>query len=167
VAKKTLKINTKTKRAHNLRGATSTASGHSRAITLTWSHDVYRSSGHMTSIVLLVTWRLLFCPSWRGILLCSLLKGSSSSSSCCDVRSEVVMDTDLRHICDFREQKIYFTKVRVAKWQQYFWFCSFHWHQHARFSHIASFSAHSPHFWSRETPDGRSFLYHDCNMLGF
>jgi len=34
VAKKTLKINTKTKRAHNLRGATSTASGHSRAILL-------------------------------------------------------------------------------------------------------------------------------------
>jgi len=34
VAKKTLKINTKTKRAHNLRGATSTASGHSRAMML-------------------------------------------------------------------------------------------------------------------------------------
>jgi len=32
VAKKILKINTKTKRAHNLRGATTTASGHSRAI---------------------------------------------------------------------------------------------------------------------------------------
>jgi len=36
-----------------------------------WSHDIYCSSGHMTSIV-----HLFFCPSWRGILLCSLLKGS-------------------------------------------------------------------------------------------
>jgi len=32
VAKKILKINTKTKRAHNLRGAAATATGHSRAI---------------------------------------------------------------------------------------------------------------------------------------
>jgi len=34
VAKKILKINTKTKRAHNLRGAAATATGHSRAIML-------------------------------------------------------------------------------------------------------------------------------------
>jgi len=34
VAKKILKINTKTKRAHNLRGAAATATGHSRAICL-------------------------------------------------------------------------------------------------------------------------------------
>jgi len=33
VAKKILKINTKTKRAHNLRGAAATATGHSRAIS--------------------------------------------------------------------------------------------------------------------------------------
>jgi len=33
VAKKILKINTKTKRAHNLRGAAATATGHCRAIT--------------------------------------------------------------------------------------------------------------------------------------
>jgi len=32
VAKKILKINTKTKRAHNLRGAAATATGHCRAI---------------------------------------------------------------------------------------------------------------------------------------
>jgi len=32
VAKKILKINTKTKRAHNLRGAAATATGHSRAM---------------------------------------------------------------------------------------------------------------------------------------
>jgi len=45
-----------------------------------WSHDIYCSSGHMTSIVHLVTLHLFFCPSWRGILLCSLLKGSSHFS---------------------------------------------------------------------------------------
>jgi len=33
VAKKILKINTKTKRAHNFRGAAATATGHSRAIS--------------------------------------------------------------------------------------------------------------------------------------
>jgi len=34
VAKKILKINTKTKRAHNLRGAAATATGHSRAMSI-------------------------------------------------------------------------------------------------------------------------------------
>jgi len=36
VAKKILKINTKTKRAHNLRGAAATATGHSRAILVSY-----------------------------------------------------------------------------------------------------------------------------------
>jgi len=51
VAKKTLKINTKTKRAHNLRGATSTASGHSRAISDTTNprHEIIRHSFSLES----------------------------------------------------------------------------------------------------------------------
>jgi len=32
-------------------------------------------SGHMTSIVHLVTWHLFFCPPWRGILLCCSPEG--------------------------------------------------------------------------------------------
>jgi len=39
VAKKILKINTKTKRAHNLRGAAATATGHSRAIRREKKHE--------------------------------------------------------------------------------------------------------------------------------